>query len=93
MAYDKIIPIRNRLDRCLNYVLNDGKTALGRALEYIEDQEKTALEWDGGTVRLETALNCELDSARKDMEATKRRWGKDGPGHVLGYIPWRLGTG
>lgn len=85
MAYDKIIPIRNRLDRCLNYVLNDGKTALGRALEYIEDQEKTALEWDGGTVRLETALNCELDSARKDMEATKRRWGKDGPGHVLGY--------
>lgn len=35
MAYDKIIVIHSRLDRCLDYVQNDGKTDLGDAVDYI----------------------------------------------------------
>lgn len=81
MAYDKIIPIRTRLDRCVAYVLNHEKTDLSAALDYISRAEKNTLP-DGGTV-LETALNCELARALQDMRDTKRRWGK--PGGVLGY--------
>lgn len=75
MAYDKIIPIRRKLVRCLNYVLNEEKTGLASALEYVENPEKTH--------RLVTAINCEADSALEDMLATKRRWDKTGG--VLGY--------
>ncbi len=81
MAYDKIIPIRSRLDRCMAYVLNHEKTDLSAALDYISRSEKNTLP-DGGTV-LETALNCELSRALQDMRDTKRRWGKQGG--VLGY--------
>ncbi len=81
MAYDKIIPIRTRLDRCVAYVLNHEKTDLSAALDYISRPEKNTLP-DGGTV-LETALNCELSHALQDMRDTKRRWGKTGG--VLGY--------
>ena len=28
MAYDKIIPLRTRLDHCLDYVLNEEKNSL-----------------------------------------------------------------
>ena len=41
MAYDKIIPIKGRLDHCVNYVLNPDKTDLGRVLEYIGNADKT----------------------------------------------------
>ena len=41
MAYDKIIPIRRRLDHCVAYVLNSEKTDLGRVLEYIGNAGKT----------------------------------------------------
>lgn len=81
MAYDKIIPIRRRLDHCVSYVLNPEKTALGRALEYIGNGSKT-IPPDGKAV-LETAINCQLDTAYREMQATKRRWGKTGG--VLGY--------
>lgn len=81
MAYDKIIPIRSRLDRCVAYVLNHEKTDLSAALDYISRAEKNTLP-NGGTI-LETALNCELTHALQDMRDTKRRWGK--PGGVLGY--------
>ena len=30
MAYDKIIVIHSRLDRCLDYVQNDGKNGFGK---------------------------------------------------------------
>lgn len=40
MAYDKIIPIRRRLDHCVSYVLNPEKTDLGRVLEYIGNAGK-----------------------------------------------------
>lgn len=81
MAYDKIIPIKGRLDHCVNYVLNPDKTDLGRVLEYIGNADKTITP-DGKAV-LETAINCQLETAYREMMDTKKRWSKRGG--VLGY--------
>lgn len=81
MAYDKIITVRSRLDHCVDYVLNHEKTDMTAVLDYIGRADKNTLP-DGRSV-LETAINCNLDSAYRDMQETKRRWGK--PGGVLGY--------
>ena len=74
MAYDKIIVIRSRLDRCLCYAQNEEKTGLTDTLRYIENPVKA---------RLQTAINCNLETAFQEMQATKRRWGKCGG--ILGY--------
>lgn len=81
MAYDKIIPIKGRLDHCVNYVLNPDKTDLGRVLEYIGNADKTITP-DGRAV-LETAINCQLETTYREMMDTKKRWSKRGG--VLGY--------
>ena len=81
MAYDKIIPIKRRLDHCVNYVLNPKKTDLGRVLKYIGNADKTVTP-DGRAV-LETAINCQLETAYREMQNTKKRWAKQGG--VLGY--------
>ena len=40
MAYSKIKPIRTRLDRCVDYVIDPEKTALAVAMDYIENSDK-----------------------------------------------------
>ena len=75
MAYDKIIPIRRRMARCIGYVLNEDKTDLANALHYAENPIKTG--------RLVTGVNCTLETALEEINATKRRWDKTGG--VLGY--------
>ena len=72
MAYDKLIPIKARLDHCVDYVLNHEKTGISAALAYIGNAEKNTM---GQTV-LETAINCQLETAYQDMMHTKRRWDK-----------------
>ena len=79
MAYDKIIPIRTRLDHCMGYVLNPEKTELSDVLAYMENGEKISLP----TRQLAGSINCNLDTALTDMLHTKQRWGKSGG--VLGY--------
>ena len=79
MAYDKIIAIRSRLDHCVSYALNSEKTDLSAALRYIENEDKTT---DEHRV-FATALNCSLETAFREMQETKQRWGKTGG--VLGY--------
>ena len=74
MAYDKIIVIHSRLDRCLDYVQNDGKTDLRNAVDYICNPVKAGFQ---------TAINCTLDNAFLQMQATKQRWDKYGG--ILGY--------
>ena len=74
MAYDKIIVIHSRLDRCLDYVQNDGKTDLGNAVDYICNPVKA---------RFQTAINCTLGNAFLQMQTTKQRWDKYGG--ILGY--------
>lgn len=81
MAYDKIIPVKRRLDHCVNYVLNPEKTDLGVVLEYIGNPDKTITP--DGRVVLETAINCQLETAYQEMQETKKRWAKKGG--VLGY--------
>lgn len=81
MAYDKIIPIKGRLDHCVNYVLNPNKTDLGRVLEYMGNPDKTITP-DGRAI-LQTAINCQPETAYQEMQQTKQRWGKKGG--VLGY--------
>lgn len=75
MAYDKIIPLRTRLDHCLDYVLNEEKNSLAYALAYAENPEKSH--------QLVTGINCEARTAFQEMQATKRRWDKRGG--ILGY--------
>ena len=75
MAYDKIIAIRARLDRCLAYAANEEKTGLNNALAYIQNGDKTH--------QLVSTINCEETNPFADMMATKRRWGKRGG--VQGY--------
>lgn len=75
MAYDKIIPLRTRLDHCLDYVLNEEKNSLSYALAYAENPEKSH--------QLVTGINCEARTAFQEMQATKRRWDKRGG--ILGY--------
>ena len=75
MAYDKIIPLRARLDHCLDYVLNEEKSSLSYALAYAENPEKSH--------QLVTGVNCEARTAFQEMQATKRRWDKKGG--ILGY--------
>ncbi|MEX1377691.1 MAG: relaxase/mobilization nuclease domain-containing protein [Eubacteriales bacterium] len=79
MAYVKIIPIKTRLDNCINYVLNDNKTGLKNALNYITDADKTTDKH----VIYQSAINCRKHKAYKDMMDTKKVYGKTGG--VLGY--------
>lgn len=80
MAYDKIIPIRRRLDHCLAYAANEHKTDLAAALHYIGNERKTA---PPHTDSLRTGINCTVETAYAEMQATKRRWDKCGG--ILGY--------
>ena len=75
MAYDKIIPLRSRLDHCLDYALNEEKSSLSHALVYAENPDKAQ--------QLVTGINCEARTAYQEMQATKRRWDKEGG--ILGY--------
>ena len=74
MAYDKIIVIHSRLDRCLDYVQNEEKTDLKSVMDYICNPTKAGLQ---------TAINCSLEGAFSQMQETKRRWGKTSG--ILGY--------
>ena len=75
MAYDKIIPLRSRLDHCLDYALNEEKSSLSHALAYAENPDKAQ--------QLVTGINCQAATAYSEMQATKRRWDKQGG--ILGY--------
>ena len=79
MAYDKIIPIRSRLDQTVSYIRDRAKNSLAAALDYIGDSDKNTL----GREALETAINCQLETACQEMLETKRRWDKTGG--VQGY--------
>lgn len=79
MAYTKILVIHNRLDKCVDYALNEKKTSLSAAIDYALNRDKTE------QTCFETAINCDLSTAYAEMLATKHRWGKDGSGHVRGY--------
>ena len=59
MAITKIIVIRNRLDKRVNYALNEDKTALDDVLEYATDKNRI----EGEQHLYESAVNCEKENA------------------------------
>lgn len=86
MAYTKIIPIKSRLQACVNYTLNPEKTysvsaesGLQEVLQYAGQDQKT------GRLRYVAGFHCTPQSALQVMQATKRRWHKTEPGYVQGY--------
>ena len=85
MAYTKIIPIHNHLERCLNYTSNPNKTEvllaadLGRTLAYTQSADKTEHQL------YVTGFHCAPQSADRMMNATKQRWSKPTDKGVLGY--------
>ena len=78
MAITKIIAIRDRLDKRVNYAVNEEKTTLDTGITYAANPEKTEQHF------FTSALNCEsCETAYAEMQVTKRRFGKlDG---VVGY--------
>ncbi len=70
MAYTKILVVHNRLDKSVDYALNEEKTSLEYAIDYALNRDKTE------KTCFETAINCDISSPYEDMMATKQRWGK-----------------
>lgn len=78
MAITKIIAIRDRLDKRINYAVNGEKTTLDTGITYAANPEKTEQHF------FTSVLNCEsCETAFAEMQATKRRFGK--LGGVVGY--------
>ena len=78
MAITKIIAIRDRLDKRVNYAANGDKTALNAGIEYAVDSDKTEQP------QFVTTLNCSnAATAYAEMQETKSRFGKKGG--VVGY--------
>lgn len=78
MAIVKIIAIRDRLDKRVNYAINGEKTALDAGIAYAVNPEKTEQHF------FASAINCEsCKMAFAEMQETKRRFGKSGG--VVGY--------
>lgn len=78
MAITKIIAIRDRLDKRVNYAVNGEKTTLDTGITYAANPEKTE------QLFFTSAINCEsCETAFAEMQATKQRFGK--LGGVEGY--------
>ena len=78
MAITKIIAIRDRLDKRINYAVNGEKTTLDAGITYAANPQKTEQHF------FTSALNCEsCETAYAEMQATKQRFGK--LGGVVGY--------
>ena len=78
MAITKIIAIRDRLDKRVNYAVNGEKTTLDTGITYAANPEKTEQHF------FTSDLNCEsCETAYAEMQATKSRFGKKGG--VVGY--------
>lgn len=85
MGYTKIKAVKNHLARCLDYTSNPVKTErfseedLSRLLDYTQNRDKTEHQL------YVTGFNCDPANACDTMNATRKRWGKDGEDHVLAY--------
>ena len=78
MAITKIIAIRDRLDKRVNYAVNGEKTTLDTGITYAANPEKTE------QLFFTSAINCDsCETAFAEMQATKQRFGK--LGGVVGY--------
>lgn len=78
MAVVKVYAVRSKLKRAVDYAANEEKTSLDNIIEYAANPEKTEQRL------FETSINCSsVETAYKEMVATKKKYGKEGK--VLAY--------
>ena len=76
LATTKIWPVRDSLQRVVDYAANPDKTQYGglaQALHYAENGEKTNLT---ETVQLVSGIHCRPETAWKEMRAVQEQFGK-----------------
>ncbi len=78
MAVTSLWAVRGNLGGVLNYAANPEKTDLTNLLRYATQQRKTVVQEEGAPVRqLVTGIHCAPATARKEMQAAKKRFGKE----------------
>ncbi len=92
MAVTKIWPIKDSIQRVVDYARNPEKTQMSdlqRVLQYAGNEEKTESEEQALFV---TGVNCSADHACQEMLAVQRHFGKTG-GNVAyhGYQSFKTG--
>ena len=88
MATTKIWKVKGRLDHVLDYAGDDGKTAnpdyKADELQGLRDvMDYTCQDYKTEKQHYVSGINCEPDTARRDMIATKQQYGK--PGGIIAF--------
>ncbi len=78
MAVTSLWAVRGNLGGVLDYAADPGKTDLSVLLRYAAQQRKTTVQEEGEPVRqLVTGIHCAPATARQEMQAVKKRFGKE----------------
>lgn len=78
MAVTSLWAVRGNLGGVLDYAANPEKTDLTNLLRYATQQRKTTVQEEGVPVRqLVTGIHCAPATARQEMQAVKKRFGKE----------------
>ena len=78
MAVTSLWAVRGNLGGVLDYAANPEKTDLTNLLRYATQQRKTTVQAEGAPVRqLVTGIHCSPATARQEMRAVKKRFGKE----------------
>ena len=78
MAVTSLWAVRGNLGSVLDYAANPEKTDLMNLLHYATQQKKTTVQEEGSPVKqLVTGIHCAPATARREMQAVKKRFGKE----------------
>lgn len=78
MAVTSLWAVQGNLGGVLDYAANPEKTDLTNLLRYATQQRKTTVQAEGAPVRqLVTGIHCSPATARQEMRAVKKRFGKE----------------
>lgn len=78
MAVTSLWAVRGNLGGVLDYAVNPEKTDLTNLLHYATQQRKTTVQEEGVPVKqLVTGIHCAPATARQEMQAVKKRFGKE----------------
>lgn len=78
MAVTSLWAVRGNLGGVLDYAANPEKTDLTNLLRYATQQRKTVVQEEGAPVKqLVTGIHCATATARQEMQAVKKRFGKE----------------
>lgn len=78
MAVTSLWAVQGNLGGVLDYAANPEKTDLTNLLRYATQQRKTVVQEEGVPVKqLVTGIHCAPATARQEMQAVKKRFGKE----------------